>query len=472
MSPRNIFETADMKNHRRRRCDCDDSHLQFCLHSEACLMTRQQPCRQLHPISRGKSLVPTTKRKSKDTGAPQGITRKRRRCLPLSKTAVRIKKNFPGKLFKLVESCTLSKDPILSWLASKNHAAKTHSNTRRQKMQSLVVWDKDRFLDHHLVKTSFASQSTFRSFERQLNSWGFKRDHTLEDTLLANQQQITEEHIILTKESLRAFYHPGFQEGRPDFLQGVKRRPPGSGNKGIKQTIVASNVANVATTTKTTAVTTKKKEEDHSAATSDDSSPSSGSSICSSTHDESIRADICLPSGACLRINRRIPDWAIPAQEAAIQYLFQKHSGKQLHGKPLSKEHSQQATSVKYDERRRSRSRVPCDSDNQNSLASQEHPRLAKEQEVGLLAFSRQEPKYSLGSLLQSQRPPLNAEFSVDDDRFNDASEDDDEEMEAALLRNDDRKEEGKGETGYFKQEDHSNDDDKEEDDEEKYLVI
>ena len=325
------------------------------------------------------------------------MTRKRRRSLPISQKPPESKatKHFPGKLFRLVESCTLKssrssknnqdkQDQILKWLpcpsekhtsdntfvisGNANNSNSNSNNDKKEGLLSLVFWDKDRFMDHHLVKTSFATQSTFRSFERQLNSWGFKRDCCLEEVLLARQDSRSNSKnkkqksdynipIIITKESLRAFHHPCFQQGKPGLLEGVKRRPSGSGNKDIKETI--AQAASESRQPATTKSTNHKEEYNYSPLTTR-ASPSDnlaalpkGRSACSRSNStslslrnkektdpetelgpvqkqqqklSSIRTDIVLPSGACLRINQTIPDWAIPAQEAAIRYLYQKHS--------------------------------------------------------------------------------------------------------------------------------------------------
>ncbi len=434
-----------------------------------------------HPtVSQGKSLRPTTNKRKLNSSKsppppPSQITRKRRRCLPMSNSTsslkqpeVRIKNNFPGKLFLLVQSCTSTHqqvDPILSWLVSPSHCkendvdadadadADSDSNApnprTKEGLLSLVIWDKDRFLDDQLVKSSFASQSTFRSFERQLNSWQFKRDHELEAELLRDIDKINK---IPTKEGLRAFFHPCFQEGKPCLLQRVKRRPPGSGNKDIKESIVQS-----ASRTKSSSENPKSKLRRHNVSTVkslgkpsfpenarestpnhrpaspcdtvDSSTTNSSSSSYSNedteadeeNHPSSIRTDIVLPSGACLRINQRIPAWAIPAQEAAIQYLYQKHS-----------KIAEKSQSNKVCHRPSGSNSTTLPDDTANAVeASTKKVHAAEAQ----FAFPRQLQADSfltsqddaLGSLLQSHRKENTVTLDVtssDDGRFCDASED------------------------------------------------
>jgi hypothetical protein len=284
--------------------------------------------------------------------------------------------NFPGKIFQLVESCSSSSSSsssstnhlyrkqrqgqrqgqhsgeILSWLPSisdhntscrKANAAAAaalleDSTTNKQQQQniskfSLVIWDKDQFMASNLVKdSSLASLSFFRSFERQLNTWGFKRNHCLEEQLLKhhlkrqtssyndnNNNNNNNTMRILSQETLRVFHHPLFQKGRPDLLEWIKRRQPGKGNKGIRETIkkkvVVASKDPPAVATEMATLTDANGNGNTSDSDSEDGRDNSTS-----------RLDLVLPSGVCLRINQRIPAWAIPAQEAAVKYLFQKHN--------------------------------------------------------------------------------------------------------------------------------------------------
>ena len=443
-------------------------------------------------VSRGKSLRPTNSNKrkpnSKSSSPPPSsqITRKRRRCLPLSNATakpkqpstvvepeVRIKNNFPGKLFLLVKSCTSThtqEDPILSWFVSPSQCKDNHIDTdadvnsdatnksKKKGLLSLVIWDKDRFLDDQSVRSSFPSQSTFRSFERQLNSWRFKRDHELEAELLKdpNLQDQNKIDIMPTKEGLRAFYHPCFQEGNPSLLQGVKRRPPGNGNKDIKESIVQSvsrsksspedaktklpkhnNTALKSVDRRAVPENARESSSNHRSASPCDTVDSSSSSNTSKgdpeadeqNHQSSIRTDIILPSGACLRINQRIPAWAIPAQQAAIQYLYQKHSkmakkttsnNERCYPPSGSNSSTLQSTKAKAEEV--STKQV------QEAKTSR---KLASHAVETQFVFPRQPQADSfstthdaLGSLLQSHSKEINSTVDDDDGRFSDASED------------------------------------------------
>ena len=432
-------------------------------------------------VSRGKSLRPTNSNKrkpnSKSSSPPPSsqITRKRRRCLPLAKSKqpltvaepdVRIKNNFPGKLFLLVKSTHTQEDPILSWLVSpsqcKDNDTKKDSNatnkSNKKGLLSLVIWDKDRFLDDQSVRSSFPSQSTFRSFERQLNSWRFKRDHELEAELLKdpNLQDQNKIDIMPTKEGLRAFYHPCFQEGKPSLLQGVKRRPPGNGNKDIKESIVQSvsrsksspedaktklpkhnTAAFKSVDRRSVPENARESTPNHRSASPCDTVDSSSSSSASKedpeadeqNHQSSIRTDIILPSGACLRINQRIPDWAIPAQQAAIQYLYQKHS--KMAKKTTSHNESYYRPSGSNSSTLQSNKAKAIEVSTKQVQEAKTSRKLASHAVETQFVFPRQPQADSfitthdaLGSLLQSHSKENNSTVDDDDGRFSDASED------------------------------------------------
>ena len=358
------------------------------------------------------------------------------------------KNYFPRKLFELVESyttasttTTTSGAEIVSWLPSidnrLNHrprnnnrsvgatataaaatAALLEKATLSEQLEfetqvllsksCLVIWDKDRFMASTLRKdSSLSSMSSFRSFERQLNLWGFERQFRHEKQLVNRNNECsnsnsngttntndTRNTTILSRGTLRIFLHPLFQEGRPDLLPWIKRRSYEAGNKTLVETIQKiqnkTNQSNDDTTTTTTTtnnytkfvpmVVAPKPGTDATtldlAASSNGATPfaiaiertgsrnatdhrnhldlnvhiakhntsdgdSNGDSDSWETNDANDtnhtanwndpnttgrRLDVTLPSGACVRINQRIPAWAIPAQEAAIEYLYQKHS--------------------------------------------------------------------------------------------------------------------------------------------------
>lgn len=468
------------------------------------IANKKGPPQRPHPVSRGKSLVPTNLPPKKRKPVPPPLpfaprqgqhataqNRKRRRCLPrsnptngvsvsqaaapqMSDEEVPIKKFFPGKLFRLVESCsnrhtTGNEDSgdsidtaipenchgeIISWIRCRqtkhnNHVNSTAATTTDDEtsdgcgLYSLVVWDKDEFLESHLVKSSFPSQSTFRSFERQLNSWGFNRHYSLEEKLLKHKSSSNAEidTTILTHDGLRAFHHPSFQNGRPDLLKDVKRRPPGKGNKNIKETIRKTGI---------TPIVPKNKRdrkpppeplvEDNEASVATEASSDGGDT--ESEDAPSIRTDIILPSGVCLRINQRIPDWAIPAREAAVKYLYQKHSrmaNRSSDENPIALPHSSESperssNDSKNDTRckRRSSSRSSSFVESTDSDCRKGEALLIKSSNLAfpLRHAHRGLPRGEnerLGSLLQPWREAIggNPLDDVDDadDRFCDASE-------------------------------------------------
>jgi len=236
-----------------------------------------------------------------------------------------IKKNFPGKLYRLVDSCTpptgldpwknhpqtvipQSKKRILSWLVAFGMSAADDDNNCRG--YALAIWDKEEFLQSSQTKEYFSSQSSFRSFERQLNSWGFKRQLELELRLLACQAGTNT--LILTKDSLRVFFHPYFQPQQPSLLAEIKRRrQPGRGINNLSNIVALPGAATTPSSKQN--VESRVASNDHGQSEDHQQAPA-------------IRTDVILPDGVCLRVNKAIPTWAIPAQESAVQYLYQKHS--------------------------------------------------------------------------------------------------------------------------------------------------
>ncbi len=457
--------SASSMNGNRKAKDNQDPPLQS--HGKLFARGSQQqhqrlPKDNIHPTqSRGKLLRPIKKRKANSKSlSPSQITRKRRRCLPISNStsvskakqtskasSIRIKKFFPGKLFRLVESYTASshgkEDRILSWLSS--NCQENDASEKSNKLLSLVIWDKGRFLQNQLVKSSFAFQSSFRSFERQLNSWGFKRDLELEEKLLKDcnrRERKQTNRLVPTKEGLRAFYHSCFQEKKPWLLQGVKRRPQRNRTNDTLESIVqsASGTNSSTGTTEARISASKPSAKPSSTETANTDSPTSTRSASPSdssdsesscfgsddTEDEnenenqpsSIRTDVVLPSGACLRINQRIPAWAIPAQQAAIRYLYQKHSKQSKTNKTCSSSSSEPSIS--------NSTTLSDNKDNtiESSAAeiefvfprqAQAHPFATKQDVLGSLLQSL--PRKSNGS-------PENDDTSDGDGRFCDASED------------------------------------------------
>ena len=310
-------------------------------------------------------------------------------------------------------------------------AALLENSTMLQKLQfkekhvskcCFVVWDKDRFMASTLIKnSSLSSMSCFRSLERNLNSWGFQRQFRHEEQLLdafhqkrqaaydmnrnnkeKNKYTTTNTTIqqVLNRDTLRIFFHPLFQEGRPDLLPWITRRSPGTGNKILMEAIqktqhkknqsnnnnntntntklvpiavapepaaannlaanykaasplaIAPRAAPLAVAIERTGANTnaylnhmtwnvnhanKANHTNHANVNHANANDSDGDSGDTNTTNDtnnnanhasniSRRLDVILPSGACLRINQRIPAWAIPAQEAAIEYLYQKHN--------------------------------------------------------------------------------------------------------------------------------------------------
>lgn len=105
---------------------------------------------------------------------------------------MRMQVSFPTRLYNLLEAADKT---IVDWLPNE---------------KAFCVNDMERFVN--VILPQYFNHSKFGSFQRQLNTYGFKR--------------------ILRGYHLGAYFHPDFQKGRVDLLSKIKRMIPSKSGDG------------------------------------------------------------------------------------------------------------------------------------------------------------------------------------------------------------------------------------------------
>ncbi|KAG7354090.1 HSF-type DNA-binding protein [Nitzschia inconspicua] len=136
--------------------------------------------------------------------------------LPHSVATMRVK-SFPVKMYELVQYTNSmpfhSNFKLLSWHPRSNSSP----NPATEYNHKFVIWNKEEFMKQ-LGPQFFPTQSSFRSLERTLNSWGFVRDATEESLLFQHRTR------PLDQKSLRVFSNPLFQRHDHFQVMQIQRR--------------------------------------------------------------------------------------------------------------------------------------------------------------------------------------------------------------------------------------------------------
>jgi hypothetical protein len=124
--------------------------------------------------------------------------------------------NFPNKLHKLLEYAhDQGSENIVSW---------TPDGT------SFCIHNSEAFMDE-LAPKFFPSQSSFRSFERMVNIWGFVRPLLKEFNLFQT-----------TSKKTRLFHHPYFLRSQPKWCQHITRQSVKGHYQRRENLVICSNI--------------------------------------------------------------------------------------------------------------------------------------------------------------------------------------------------------------------------------------
>ncbi|KAG7351005.1 HSF-type DNA-binding protein [Nitzschia inconspicua] len=136
--------------------------------------------------------------------------------LPHSVATMRVK-SFPVKMYELVQYTNSmpfhSNFKLLSWHPRSNSSP----NPATEYNHKFVIWNKEEFMKQ-LGPQFFPTQSSFRSLERTLNSWGFVRDATEESLLFQHRTR------PLDQKNLRVFSNLLFQRHDRFQVMQIQRR--------------------------------------------------------------------------------------------------------------------------------------------------------------------------------------------------------------------------------------------------------